>query len=188
MTAVNGTHAADGGTGVGVRSVEEVVRGVFAAIDRHDLEAVASFLHPDDVQDFLPLGRREGSEQILAVFDAFFRSFPDLRIEVRDVLTADSRACVRWHARGTFSGEPFEGIRPTGATVNVYGVDALIEVVGGLIVGNTIFYDGAAFARDVGLLPARGSRAERLLVAGFNTKTRLVRAWRRLTRRTSPRR
>jgi hypothetical protein len=41
---------------------------------------------------------------------------------------------------------------------------------------NTIHYDGASFARDIGLLPAQGSAAERGMTALFNAATGVRRA------------
>ncbi len=40
---------------------------------------------------------------------------------------------------------------------------------------NTIYYDGASLARQIGMLPSRGSRADRALVFVFNAKSRLSR-------------
>jgi hypothetical protein len=44
-----------------------------------------------------------------------------------------------------------------------------------LIRHNTIYYDGAGFARQIGMLPSLGSRADRMLVSLFNAKSRLAR-------------
>jgi hypothetical protein len=85
------------------------------------------------------------------------------------------RACVRWRLRGTFTGEPFQGILATGRPIDIRGADATIHVKDGLIAANTIFYDGATFARQVGLLPDAGSPLERLLLAACNARTRLRR-------------
>ena len=43
----------------------------------------------------------------------------------------------------------------------------------GSIQHNTIYYDGATFARQIGLLPGLGSRADQALLAAFNAKTTL---------------
>jgi hypothetical protein len=40
---------------------------------------------------------------------------------------------------------------------------------------NTIYYDGAGFARQIGMLPSQGSLADRMLVSIFNAKSRLAR-------------
>lgn len=170
---------------VATSAVEDVARGVFAAIARRDLSAIATYLHPEDVQEFMPLGRFVGRAAVLTVFEQLFRSFPDLVISVEDVLAAHGRAYVRWHARGTFTGMPYQGIEATGRRVEIRGVDGFIQLEDGLIRHNTIFYDGAAFARDVGLLPARGSWGERLLLRVFNTRTRLRRLFGRLRQSSS---
>ncbi|HEV3287572.1 MAG TPA: ester cyclase, partial [Streptosporangiaceae bacterium] len=67
---------------------------------------------------------------------------------------------------------PFQGIEPTGRRVEIRGVDVM-EVAEGLVQHNTIYYDGATFARQVGLLPGLGSRADKAMLAAFNAKTTL---------------
>jgi ketosteroid isomerase-like protein len=79
-----------GAAGDADRSAEETARGVFAAIDAHDLEAIAGFFHPDDVQEFVPIGVFSGRQAVLGVFAELFRAFPDLRMEIEHVM-ADER-------------------------------------------------------------------------------------------------
>lgn len=163
------------------RSAEDVARGVFAALDRRDLGDVASFLAEDDAQDFVALGRRTGRAAVLAVFEELFAAVPDGRMQVEEVLVQGDRACVRWCFQGTFSGAPFHGILATGRPIEIRGADAAIRVVDGQIRANTIFYDGASFGRQVGLLPAAGSSLERLLIGVCNARTRLRRLVHRVT-------
>jgi hypothetical protein len=66
------------------------------------------------------------------------------------------------------------GIEPTGRRVELRGVDVM-QVGDGLIVRNTVYYDGAAFARGVGMLPPQDSGAERTMITAFNTVTKLRR-------------
>jgi hypothetical protein len=56
-----------------------------------------------------------------------------------------------------------------------------------LIQHNTIYYDGATFARQIGLLPGLGSRADQALLAAFNAKTTLSQRARDRWRRRRPR-
>ena len=58
------------------------------------------------------------------------------------------------------------------------GVD-YVELEDGLIRRNTVYYDGASFARDIGMLPPQNSMAERGLYGAFNGLTQLRRALRR---------
>ena len=73
---------------------------------------------------------------------------------------------------GHFTGAPFMDIEPTGRRVDIRGVD-LLEIEDGQIVSNAAYYDGAAFARQVGMLPSEGSGADRAMKGAFNAVTRL---------------
>ena len=79
-----------------------------------------------------------------------------------------------------FAATPFIGIEPTGRRIELRGVDVM-EIEDGKIVRNTVYYDGAAFARGVGMLPAQDSGTEKAMYAAFNAATRLRRAIRERT-------
>jgi predicted ester cyclase len=93
-----------------------------------------------------------------------FAAAPDWRIEIENVLDdGDRQAVVQWRGSGTFDGEPFQGIAPTGRRIELRGVDAVRFDADGKVEENTIYYDGAEFARQVGMLPPRGSGAYRAM-------------------------
>jgi predicted ester cyclase len=56
-------------------------------------------------------------------------AFPDLRVEVLDLVAEDDRVVVRYIERGTHTGE-FVGIPPTGRTYEKHGF-ALYRVAAG---------------------------------------------------------
>jgi hypothetical protein len=87
----------------------------------------------------------------------------------------DRQAVVQWRADGTFTGSPFLGIEATGRRIEIRGVDVMRFDADGKIDENTIYYDGAEFARQLGMLPPRDSAADRLTLSAFNAKTRLAR-------------
>jgi steroid delta-isomerase-like uncharacterized protein len=107
-------------------------------------------------------------------FEDLFASFPDFRLEVRRITAADDMAVVQWEAQATFTGAPFQGVEATGKRVFLRGVDCM-RFESGKLKDNVIYYDGAGFARDVGLLPAMGSVAEKGMTAAFNAVTRAKR-------------
>jgi steroid delta-isomerase-like uncharacterized protein len=113
-------------------------------------------------------------DEVLAWFRRFFDALPDLHLDVEEVVVAGipgrERATVRWRMTGTFSGGPLMGIAPTGHHIQLRGMD-LIEIEDGRIAGNVIYYDGLAFARQVGMLPAAGSAGDRLIARTFNGLT-----------------
>src|SRR5207248_5900437 len=137
-----------------------------------DLEATTEFLHPDAVDDFVAIGQFHGRDAIHGFFREMYAAFPDFRITVERIVGDERTAVVQWEASGTFSGGPFQGILPTGRVARLRGVDVM-DVQDGVLHHNTIYYDGAAFARAIGMLPRAGSAADRAVVAGFNAVTRL---------------
>jgi steroid delta-isomerase-like uncharacterized protein len=153
---------------------ESVVRQTFAALDSRDIERFRALVHPEAEDRFLAVGTFTGREAIVAFFREMFAAVPDARLEVRRVVASGDVAAVEWTMRGTFSGGAFQGIQPTGKSVEIDGVD-VIEVRDGLQYRNSIYYDGASFARQIGMLPPLGSRGDRTLLALFNARTRLRR-------------
>ncbi len=159
-------------TGASARSAAQVAEEVFAAFGAHDVEQVLRHSHPDCVDDFVALGEFRGHEQIGALYREMFAAFPDFDMQVLRIVADGAVAAVQWVAKGTFSGAPFQGIRATGRRVELRGLD-FMQIEDGLVRHNTIYYDGASFARELGMLPARDSFGEHAMLAAFNTRTRL---------------
>jgi steroid delta-isomerase-like uncharacterized protein len=128
--------------------------------------------HPDCVNLFVALGEFRGREATRKLYDEIFTAFPDFELQVKRIVADDQVAAVQWAANGTFSGGAFQGIEPTGRRMELAGLD-FMEVEDGLVRRNTIYYDGASFARSIGMLPQAESLGERALLAAFNAKTRL---------------
>lgn len=168
-------------TAAAPRTPAEVARAAFDALIAKDVDALVAAGAPDYVDDFVPVGSFRGREAIRGFFREMFAAFPDLEMTLDRIVADDASAAVQWHLSATFTGAPFLGIEPTGRRVEVRGVDVM-EIADGLIQHNTIYYDGASFARQVGLLPAQGSRGDQALVSAFNLVSRL----RRATRLRSP--
>jgi steroid delta-isomerase-like uncharacterized protein len=157
-----------------------IMQSSFAAITAKDLTALSATHHPDIVEDFIVLGPIEGKESVRAFFAELFAAVPDLVFEAENVMGVDATTAVgQWKMRGTFDGGPFQGIEPTGRVIDLRGIDVMV-FEDGLLRHNTIYYDGLSFARQVGLLPAAGSRADRGMLATFNAaakaKSRLRRS------------
>ncbi|MHB1582576.1 MAG: ester cyclase [Acidimicrobiales bacterium] len=150
----------------------DVARTIFEAVSRHELDAAVELVAEDSVDDFVPVGRYEGKAAIRSYFESLFAAFPDFAITVDRVVADDAAAVVQWRAGGTFTGAPFQGIEATGRRVEIRGVDVM-EIADGRVTHNTIYYDGASFARQVGMLPAQGTTAERAVLSAFNTATRV---------------
>lgn len=154
------------------RTPEAVARSYFDALEAGDINAMISMVSPDIIEDITGVGILRGQGELREFFTAFRAAFPDGQWTVERIVADDRTAVVQWRSTGTFNGEPFQGIEPTGRFVTQRGCDVL-EVVDGVIVRNTAYQDGMTFARAVGLLPPQDSGAEKALFAAFNAATKL---------------
>lgn len=154
--------------------VEGTARSYFDALGARDVRTAAALWHEDAVNDVIPFGILRGQAAIKGFLEEVFAGMPDARFTVDRIIADESGAAVRWRVVGTFSGAPFQGLEPTGSRIDLRGVDNL-EIEDGRIVQNTSVFDGAAFVRQIGLLPPEESGADRALRAGFNTVTKLRR-------------
>jgi steroid delta-isomerase-like uncharacterized protein len=159
-------------TSATTRTPAEIARAAFDAVIRKDPDGIVAEGAPGYIDDFVAIGEIRGPDGVRAFFRELFAAFPDFAMTVDRIIADEHSAVVQWHAAGTFSGGAFQGILPTGRRVEVRGVDVM-EIAGGLIQHNTIYYDGATFARQIGLLPPQGSRGDRALISSFNAKTKL---------------
>jgi glyoxylase-like metal-dependent hydrolase (beta-lactamase superfamily II)/predicted ester cyclase len=152
-----------------------VARTYFFAVAERDLDAMVACWAPGGVDNIAPIGPLSVPDEMREFFSELFAAVPDMRFEVIDVVAARNQAAVRWHSSGTFCGGPFQGVEPTGARIDLEGID-LLTVEGGLIQRNDAYYDGTQFARQIGMLPPRDSTTERGMTNAFNARTRLTRS------------
>lgn len=157
------------------RTAEEAARAGFDAFIAHDIEALLAAWHPEGIQDWIALGIFRGHDEIRALFTGVFAATPDLETTIERVIADDRHCVIQWRSSGNHTGEAFMGIEPTGRQIDLRGVDVM-EVEDGLIVRNTVYYDGAAYARGLGMLPAQDSGAEKFMIGAFNGVTKLRRA------------
>jgi len=163
---------------------ENLARSYFEALARRDADGMLEHWSDDGVVDLVPLAVLRGRAQIGAFFRELFAAFPDLETTVTRVAAGQNEVAVEWRMSATFSGEPFQGVEATGRPIEVRGID-LIEIEDGKNVSNTAYYDGMAFARGIGLLPAQDSGAERAVKGAVNAFTKARRAYADLRYRTA---
>jgi len=157
------------------RTAEQAGRAAFDAFIAHDVDGILAAWHPDGIQDWVALGIFRGHDEIRELFKGVFAATPDLEATVERVIADDRFCVVQWRSRGTHDGAAFMGIEPTGRSIELRGVDVM-EAEEGLVVRNTVYYDGAAHARGLGLLPAQDSGAEKFMIGAVNGVNRLRRA------------
>ena len=140
------------------------MRDYLAAWNAGDAEAIASFFAEDAVYDDRGAGEVARGPRAIAEHAALIhRGFPDLSFELVRAAHGDRFTAGEWRARWTHRGE-FAGLAPTGRVLESAGVDVATLDEQGRIVHLASYYDGAALMRSLGLLPARGSRLEGVLL------------------------
>lgn len=154
------------------RSAADVARSYFDALADRDVDAALAHWSPDGIEDITPLRVYRGTDEIRSFLSGLFAAVPDGEMTVVRITADDRVAAVEWRMSGTFTGAPFEDIDPTGSHLELRGVDC-VEVEDGKVVRNTAYYDGAEFARAIGMLPKKDSAAERAMKTAFNGATKV---------------
>ena len=168
---------------------EEFAGRWLEAWNSHEPERLLELMTDDIVYDdsASPTTMR-GHADVRRFLDFTWRTFPDLAFEpVGGPLVASDgpRAAFWWRGQGTHSG-PIEppGVPATGKRVAFEGAD-FHEYRDGRVARLRIVFDMADVSRQLGLLPERGSAAERALAAAQRLRARVQRRWRGgLARRT----
>ena len=89
-----------------------------------------------------------GAERYL---ETFLTAFPDLRIEILDLVAEFDVVCCRYIGRGTHTG-PLLHLPPTGRAAAMEGL-AYFRFAEGRIVESVNRYDAVGLAQQLGLLP-----------------------------------
>ena len=128
------------------RVVEEVL--VAGNLDVVDEIVSKDYVHHDPAMPEEGHGREHFKE-----FASMYRSaFPDVHVEIEDMIAEGDRVATRWVASGTHEGE-LMGISPTGNRVTVAGttIDRLAD---GQIAETWDIYDALGMMRQLGAIPS----------------------------------
>ena len=149
-------------------------REYFLSIGR-DKQAQRKWYADDAEVEILGALEGAGKPEVVAFFDEMNAAFPDLRMEVLDVLGEGDKVAVHWRMNATFAGPgTFNGIAPTGAPMTLTGVD-VITMRDGKIVRNDAYTDNMTIARKLGLMPPLGSPVEQRMTKAFNVRSKVAR-------------
>ena len=155
-------------------TAREVVTEYFDALAEQDLDRAVATWKPGCIDHLSGFDDLVAPDGIREYFGMLFAAVPDWRFVVLSMIAEGDQVAVHWHARGTFSGTgKFQGFAPNGKPVDLSGADVL-RVEDGKIVSNHAYTNGMVFAQQIGVLPPRGSAAERAMASAFNAKTALA--------------
>ena len=92
------------------------------------------------------------------LFTELFAAMPDFEFTVTASRADHEVAAVQWRATGTFTGAPFQGVEPTGKRVELRGTDCRGDRGTAGSPATPPPTTVLAFARAIGMLPAREQR------------------------------
>lgn len=131
----------------------QLVREIFAAWNAHDLHAYIKRLDASASVESdafpAPFRGHEGARQF---FQVYLTAFPDLRLDVEQLLGAGGFVTARWRATGTHRG-PLMGIAPSGQKVELHGC-TVFEVKDARAARSWVYFDNARLMRQIGALAA----------------------------------
>jgi steroid delta-isomerase-like uncharacterized protein len=130
-----------------------VVREVFEAWNAHDAERFVKLLDASTVWSSdafpAPFKGHEGARQF---FQVYVSAFPDLHLDIEDIIADNDRVVVRWRSGGAHRGD-LGGLKPTNRRSELQGC-TVSEVKGGKIHRAWVYFDNATMLRQLGALPA----------------------------------
>ena len=149
--------------------VEQFRQRLLAVWNDHDTTDLPNLVTEDVVWiDPMIAEPARGAQEVRQFMEACFRSTPDLHFELTGPLCfADDvpSMIAPWKMTGTHLG-PFDppGFSATGRSFEIDGVD-VYTFRGEKVAHYQGHYDIAELMRQLGILPGRGSRGEKMLVA-----------------------
>jgi len=129
---------------------KRVVRRFIDEVFNHgNLSALRELIAPEHVSHEL-IGDHYGPEGVRIDAAEYRAAFPDLHIEIEDLVGEGDRVVRRFTATGTHTG-PFMGVAATGRAVVVTGI-GIDRVVDGKLIESWVHLDALGLLRQIGAI------------------------------------
>jgi steroid delta-isomerase-like uncharacterized protein len=127
-----------------------ILRQAYDAINRNDLDALDEMV-ASDITDHDPApGQAPGLEGVKDYFSSLHAAFPDVHMEVEDMIAEGDKVVARVSVGGTHQGE-FMGIAPTGNRVTITGID-ILRITDGKVVEHWGKFDDLGMMQQLGVM------------------------------------
>lgn len=127
----------------------QFVRDEIADLSRGDLQAVLDYYTDDVFFHDVSSQPCRGKEEMREFMAVFYRGFPDLHIEIRNVIAEGSLVVAEYDLLGTHTGT-FLVHPPSGRSFRIPAV-SVYEHDGSLFTRETVYYDSADLFGQLGL-------------------------------------
>ncbi|HSE10839.1 MAG TPA: ester cyclase [Nocardioidaceae bacterium] len=99
------------------------MRRLYELLSAGDIDGFGDVLAEDFVEHEVLPGLEPTKEGVKQLFRMYRASFPDLRMEVEDLLPSGDKVVARIRATGTHTGEAFAGVPASGKGINMKLID-----------------------------------------------------------------
>ena len=132
---------------------ETTMRRLYELISAGDIDGFGDCLAEDFVEHDQTPGFGPGKEEVKQLFRMYRSAFPDMYMEVQDVLVSGDRAIARVRVTGTHQGE-LMGMPATGKRVDVQLIDITRFGDDGLAREHWGVFDALGMMQQLGAMPA----------------------------------
>jgi steroid delta-isomerase-like uncharacterized protein len=129
------------------------LRSAYARINAGDIDGFGELLADDFVEHDEVPGLPPTKEGVLAYFGSLLTAFPDMRMDVEDLIASENKAVARVKAMATHQGE-FMGVPPTGKAVEIQLIDIMRFDDAGLVCEHWGVADMLSLMQQLGVVPA----------------------------------
>lgn len=130
---------------------KEMLRRVVEGMNKHDQGAFEELIAPNYVNHGF-LGLPPGPEGFKRAIAMFLDAFPDLHVEIEDVIAEGDKICSRGILQGTHKGM-FMNVAPTGREVRVSYID-IWRAENSKFIENWVQIDMMGLLQQLGVIPS----------------------------------
>jgi steroid delta-isomerase-like uncharacterized protein len=130
------------------------MRRLYELINAGDIDGFGDRLADGFVEHDEAPGMEPTKEGVQQLFRMYRASFPDLRMDVEEVLPSGDKVVGRIRATGTHTGEAFMGLPASGKSVNVELIDITRFDDDGLAREHWGVFDALSMMQQLGAIPA----------------------------------
>jgi steroid delta-isomerase-like uncharacterized protein len=128
------------------------MRRAYDLINAGDIEGFGALLADDFVEHEEIPGLEPSKQGVMAFFRMWRAAFPDMRMDVQDVVAGGDKVVFRARASGTHEGE-FLGVPATGKRIDVQLIDIIRFDDDGLAHEHWGLFDTMTMMQQLGVVP-----------------------------------
>ena len=134
--------------------ISDTTRRGYELINAGDIDGFGDQLADGFVEHEAIPGMEPSKEGVKQLFRTYRASFPDLRMDVEDVLPSGDKVVGRIRATGTHTGEAFMGVPASGKSIDVQLIDITRFDDDGLAREHWGVFDALSLMQQLGAIPA----------------------------------